>query len=99
MQVANSIGDIQCVYMYMWGTYTSTVGHTHVHLFVHAFEATRLVVTHFVLCIRFCRGCTIPCDSRPMEDDDPHYLAVEWNDAFLHLKYQSVLERVSPVFN
>ena len=52
-------------------------------------------VIYSVCVYRFCRGCTIPCDSKPIGIDDPHYLAVEWNDAFLHLKYQSALERVS----
>ena len=42
---------------------------------------------------RFCRGCLLECNESPI-GDDPHYLAIDWDDAFLHLKYQSALERV-----
>ncbi|XP_019848743.1 PREDICTED: ubiquitin carboxyl-terminal hydrolase 32-like isoform X2 [Amphimedon queenslandica] len=43
---------------------------------------------------RFCRGCPIECDEGTFgADDPPHYIAIDWEDGFIHLKYQSGLER------
>jgi ubiquitin carboxyl-terminal hydrolase 6/32 len=57
----------------------------------------RMVKREGLFCCRcpwykFCRGCVIECDDTPI-GDDPQYLAIDWDDAFLHLKYQSAQER------
>ena len=42
---------------------------------------------------RFCRGCPVECSDQPF-GNEAHYLAIDWDESFLHLKYQSALEKV-----
>ncbi len=81
----------------------------HVHVLLHVYSVYSTctciltvmhvhVLYHICMCVwsyRFCRGCAIPCNTDPIGTDEPHYLAIDWEDSFLHLKYQGVLERVS----
>ena len=42
----------------------------------------------------FCIGCPLPCDESPLGRTSG-YIAVDWDNTTLHLKYQSAQERVS----
>ena len=42
---------------------------------------------------RFCRGCPIVCDDSAIGNSSP-YVAIDWDVNILHLKYQSIQERV-----
>ena len=48
----------------------------------------------FPFSLRFCRGCLVECNDRPLPCS-VLYLAIDWEESFLHLKYQGALERVS----
>lgn len=61
-------------------------------IWTHYMDST----TYLYLCLscaRFCRGCLIECDDQPLSEAI-RYIAIDWQDAFLYLKYQSAMERV-----
>lgn len=43
---------------------------------------------------RFCRGCQLPCDDNTFPQNAA-FLAIDWDPTALHLRYQTVLEKVS----
>ena len=42
---------------------------------------------------RFCRGCTLPCTSQDFSFA-ASYLAIDWDQTALHLRYLSAQEKV-----
>ena len=42
---------------------------------------------------RFCRGCTLPCSSQDF-GFAASYLAIDWDQTALHLRYLSAQEKV-----
>ena len=44
---------------------------------------------------RFCRGCTLPCASQDFAFA-ASYLAIDWDQTALHLRYLSAQEKVQP---
>ncbi|XP_027228164.1 ubiquitin carboxyl-terminal hydrolase 32 isoform X2 [Penaeus vannamei] len=42
---------------------------------------------------RFCRGCQLPCDDNTFPQNAA-FLAIDWDPTALHLRYQTVLEKV-----
>ena len=55
---------------------------------------------HYFMCamIRFCQGCVIPCDSDCVGRLVGRFLAVDWDNTTLHLKYLLAQEKVKHYF-